>query len=80
MGRGVEMVHNWEMQLFSANRVYVFCKAVPKPLLGFPDVEEATSGTANTVYHISRCAGEPLLDVAGLLGAWDGGEGGGVGA
>lgn len=58
----------------------MFCKAVPEPPLGFPDVEEATPGTADAVYHIGRCAGEHLLDVESLLGAWDGGEGGGMGA
>eukprot|EP00061_Rhincodon_typus_P000255 g11055.t1 len=45
-----------------------------KPSLVFPDVEAATMGTADALCHISRCAGEHLLDVESLLGSWDGCE------
>eukprot|EP00061_Rhincodon_typus_P001303 g14353.t1 len=76
VGGGVEMVRDWEVQTFVANRAEVFRKAVPEPPFGFPDVEEAKSGTADAVYHIGRCAGDHLFDVESLLGAWDGGEGG----
>eukprot|EP00061_Rhincodon_typus_P001404 g14712.t1 len=55
VGGGVEMDRDWEVQSFVANRAEVFHKVVAKPLLGFPDVQEATLGTADTVYHISRC-------------------------
>eukprot|EP00061_Rhincodon_typus_P007838 g29927.t1 len=81
VGGGVEMVHDWKV-LFVVNRVQVPYKAISKPPLDLTDVEEATSGAADTIDHISRCAGEnePLSDVKGLFGALKGGEGGGVGA
>eukprot|EP00061_Rhincodon_typus_P002900 g18773.t1 len=57
MGGGVEVVRDWEVRSLVMNREYVLHKAVSKPLLGFPRVEEATSGTADTIDHISGCAG-----------------------
>eukprot|EP00061_Rhincodon_typus_P011857 g37189.t1 len=80
VGGGVEMIRNRKVLLITANSAQVLYKAVSEPPLGLPDVEEATSGAADTIDHISRCAGEPLSDVEGLFGAMDGGEGGGVGA
>eukprot|EP00061_Rhincodon_typus_P005360 g24771.t1 len=43
-------------------------------------LEKATSGTADTIDHISGCAGELLSDVEGFCAVWDGGAGGDVGA
>eukprot|EP00061_Rhincodon_typus_P013247 g39505.t1 len=80
VGGGVEVVRDWKMLTFVANRAQVLYKAVSKPLLGLPDVEEATSGAADTIDHISGCAREHLSDVEGLFGALDGGDRGGVGA
>eukprot|EP00061_Rhincodon_typus_P012305 g37948.t1 len=80
VGGGVEVVRNWKVLSFVANRVHVLYKAISEPLLGLTDVEEATSGAVDAIDHIDRCAGEPLSDVKVLFGSLDGGEGGGVGA
>eukprot|EP00061_Rhincodon_typus_P001014 g13450.t1 len=63
VGGGVEMVRNWKVLSFVANRAQILYKAVSKPPLGLTDVEEATSGAVDAVYHIDGCAGEPLSDV-----------------
>eukprot|EP00061_Rhincodon_typus_P001947 g16215.t1 len=72
VGGGVEMVHDWKVLSFVANRAQVLYKAVCEPSLGLTDVEEAASGAADAVDHIDRCAGEPLSDVKGLFSALDG--------
>eukprot|EP00061_Rhincodon_typus_P016000 g43981.t1 len=51
-------------------RPEVLDKVVSEPLLGLTNTEEATSGAA--IDHVDRCAGEPLSDVQGLLGALNG--------
>eukprot|EP00061_Rhincodon_typus_P010527 g34887.t1 len=71
------MVRDRKVLSFVANRAQVLYKVVSKPPLGLTDVEEATSGAADAVDHIGRCAGEHLSDVKGLFGAWDGGVGAG---
>eukprot|EP00061_Rhincodon_typus_P003821 g21051.t1 len=71
------MVRDWEVLSFVVNRAQVLYKAVSEPALGLPDVEEATSGTADAIDQVGGCAGEPLLDLERLSGAWDGGEVGG---
>eukprot|EP00061_Rhincodon_typus_P001409 g14720.t1 len=70
VGEGVEVVRDWQVLSF------VLYKAVPEPPVGLIDVEEATSGTADTIDHINGCADEHLSDVEGFFGAWDRGEGG----
>eukprot|EP00061_Rhincodon_typus_P002576 g17927.t1 len=80
VGGGVEMVCNRKMLSLVANRAQVLYKAVSEPPLGLTGVEEATSGAVDAVDHIDGCAGEHLSDVKGLFGAFDGGEGGDVGA
>eukprot|EP00061_Rhincodon_typus_P004381 g22435.t1 len=80
MGGGIEVVHNWKVSSFVANRAQVLYKAVSEPLLGLTDVKEATSGAADAIDHINGCAGEHLSYVEGFFGSWDGGEEGGVGA
>eukprot|EP00061_Rhincodon_typus_P010201 g34309.t1 len=55
-------------------------KAVSEPPLGLTNVEEATSGAADSIEHIDSCAGEPLSDAKSLFGALNGSERGGVGA
>eukprot|EP00061_Rhincodon_typus_P009233 g32566.t1 len=47
--------------------VQVLYKMVSEPPLGLSDVEEVTSGAAEAVDHIERCAGEPLSSVEGLF-------------
>eukprot|EP00061_Rhincodon_typus_P006245 g26688.t1 len=41
----------------------VLYKAVSEPPIVLTDVEEATSGAADAIDHVDRCAGEPLSDV-----------------
>eukprot|EP00061_Rhincodon_typus_P011038 g35763.t1 len=60
------------MLSFVTYREQVLYKTVSEPLLGLPDVEEATSGAADTVDHIDGCAGEPLSNVEGLFCALNG--------
>eukprot|EP00061_Rhincodon_typus_P016881 g45327.t1 len=67
VGGGVEVVRGQKELSFVANRGQMLCKAVSEPLLGLTDVEEATSGAADTIDHIDGCA-------------LDGRERGGVGA
>eukprot|EP00061_Rhincodon_typus_P007800 g29846.t1 len=56
-GGGVEMVHDRTVLSFVTNRAQVLYKVVSKPLLGFTDVEEATSGASvaaeEGLFHIS---------------------------
>eukprot|EP00061_Rhincodon_typus_P006260 g26715.t1 len=80
VGGGGEMAGDWKVLSFVANKAQVLYKVVTEPPLGLTDVEEATSGTADTVDYVDGCAGEPLSDVEGLFGALNGGEGRGVGA
>eukprot|EP00061_Rhincodon_typus_P007702 g29670.t1 len=72
VGGEVEVVCNRKVLSFVVNRAQVLYKVVSKCPLGLTDVEDTTSGTADTVDHISRCAGEHLSDVKGLFGALDG--------
>eukprot|EP00061_Rhincodon_typus_P004799 g23456.t1 len=51
------MVRDWEVLSFVVNRAKVLYKMVSEPLFCFTDVEEATSGTADTIGHIDGCAG-----------------------
>eukprot|EP00061_Rhincodon_typus_P006063 g26297.t1 len=44
-------------------RAQMLYKTVSKSTLGLTDVEEATSGTADTTDQVGRCAGEPLFDM-----------------
>eukprot|EP00061_Rhincodon_typus_P001688 g15464.t1 len=53
---GVEVVRNWKVLSFVANKAQVLYKAVSEPPLGFTDVEEATLGAAEAVDHINGCA------------------------
>eukprot|EP00061_Rhincodon_typus_P003036 g19126.t1 len=72
VGGGAEMVPDRKVLSFVMNPAQVLYKAVPESPLGLTDVEEATSGIADAIDHIDGCAGEPLSDVKGLLGALDG--------
>eukprot|EP00061_Rhincodon_typus_P017670 g46465.t1 len=56
-----------------SQRAQVLYKVVSEHPLGLTDVE-ATSGAVDAVDHIDGCAGEPLSDVKGLIGALNGGE------
>eukprot|EP00061_Rhincodon_typus_P015244 g42810.t1 len=78
VGGGVEVVCDWEVLSFVANREQILYKAVSEPLLGLTDVEEATLGATDAIDHTDRCAGESLSDVKGLFGALNRGEGGDV--
>eukprot|EP00061_Rhincodon_typus_P012077 g37557.t1 len=69
---GVERVRNRKVVVFVANRAWMLYKAVSKPPLGRPDVEEATSGATDAIDHIDGYAGEPLSDVEGLFSALNG--------
>eukprot|EP00061_Rhincodon_typus_P003324 g19808.t1 len=72
MGGGVEVVCDRKVLLFVANSVQVLYKVVSEPLLGLTDVEEATSGAGDAIDDVDGCAGEPLSDVEGLFGAFNG--------
>eukprot|EP00061_Rhincodon_typus_P002595 g17974.t1 len=72
VGRGVEVVRDRKVLSFVVNKTQVLYKAVSEPPLGLTDVEEATSGAADAIDHISGCAGEHLSDVEGSFGSWDG--------
>eukprot|EP00061_Rhincodon_typus_P009526 g33099.t1 len=78
VGGGVEIVRNWKVLSFVANRAQVLYKVVTEPPLGLTNVEEAISGAVDAIDHIDGYAGEPLSDVKCLFGSLDGGEGGGV--
>eukprot|EP00061_Rhincodon_typus_P002289 g17089.t1 len=69
---GVEVVRDWKVLSFAVNKAQVFYKMVSEPLLGLTNAEEATSGAADAVDHIDRCAGEPLSDIERLFGALNG--------
>eukprot|EP00061_Rhincodon_typus_P016665 g44996.t1 len=75
LGGGVKMVGDQKVLLFVMYRVQVLYKMVSEPPLSLADVEEATSGAADTVDQVDCCAGEPLFNVEGLLWALNGGEG-----
>eukprot|EP00061_Rhincodon_typus_P003976 g21447.t1 len=70
----VKMVPNQKVLSFVTYRVQMLYKMVSKSPLGLTDVEEATSGAADTVDQFDRCAGEPLSNVEGLFSVLDGGE------
>eukprot|EP00061_Rhincodon_typus_P011155 g35963.t1 len=74
VGEGVEVVRDWKVLSFVANRPQLLYKVVSMSPLHLTDVEEATSGAADAIDHISGCAGEPLSDVKGFFGSLDGGE------
>eukprot|EP00061_Rhincodon_typus_P003146 g19401.t1 len=73
---GVKIEGDRKVLSFVAHRAQMLFKTVSESMLGLTDVEEATSAAADALDHIDRSAGEPLSDVEGLFGAWDGGEGG----
>eukprot|EP00061_Rhincodon_typus_P000608 g12205.t1 len=56
VGGRVKMVRDWKVLSFVANRVQMLYKMVSEPPLGLTDVEEATSGAADTIDHIDGCA------------------------
>eukprot|EP00061_Rhincodon_typus_P002461 g17623.t1 len=63
VGGGVEVVRDRKVLSFVVNGAQMLYKVVSEPLLSLTDVEEATSGTADAIDHISRSAGEHLSDV-----------------
>eukprot|EP00061_Rhincodon_typus_P002647 g18113.t1 len=63
VGGGVKMVCNRKVLSFVVYRAQMLYKAVSKLSLGLTDVQEATSGAADAVDHISGCAGELLSNV-----------------
>eukprot|EP00061_Rhincodon_typus_P014279 g41208.t1 len=67
VGEGVEIVRDWKLLSFVTSRAQVLYKVVSESPLGLTDVEEATSGAADGVDHISGCAGEHLSDVEGFF-------------
>eukprot|EP00061_Rhincodon_typus_P008452 g31059.t1 len=69
VGRGVEVVRDWEVLSFVVNRAQMLYRMVSEPPLGLIDVEEATTGAADTIYYIDGCAGEPLSDMESLFSA-----------
>eukprot|EP00061_Rhincodon_typus_P002499 g17728.t1 len=75
VGGGAEVVCDWKVLSFVANRAQVLYKVVSEPLLDLTNVEKATSGAADAVDHIGGCASETLSDVEGFFGSLDGGEG-----
>eukprot|EP00061_Rhincodon_typus_P006838 g27886.t1 len=60
------MVGDRKVLLFVKYRVQMLYKMVSKSTLGLTNVEEATSGAADTVDQVNGCAGEPLSDVEGV--------------
>ena len=58
----------------------MFGETVSQSAAGLPNVQMATSGALDTVYHPSRLAGEVVPHLKGQSGASDGGEGRSVGA
>eukprot|EP00061_Rhincodon_typus_P002914 g18810.t1 len=63
LGGGVQIVGNWKVVVFVAYRAQMLYKTVSEYMLGLTDVEEATSGAADTVNQIDGCAGEHLSNV-----------------
>eukprot|EP00061_Rhincodon_typus_P004427 g22540.t1 len=55
VGGVVEMVRDWKVLSFVANRAQVLYNAVSKPLLGFTGVEGATSEAADAIDHVDGC-------------------------
>eukprot|EP00061_Rhincodon_typus_P000717 g12544.t1 len=62
-GVGGNIVCDRKVLLFVAYRAQMLYKTVSESLLGLTDIEEATSGVANTIDHVDGCAGEPLSNV-----------------
>eukprot|EP00061_Rhincodon_typus_P000855 g12994.t1 len=69
VGGGVKMVSDQKVLSFVTYRVQMLYETVPESTLGLTDVEEATSGAADAVDQVDRCAGELLSDMKGLLWA-----------
>eukprot|EP00061_Rhincodon_typus_P014254 g41167.t1 len=68
VGGGVKMVHDRKVLSFVANGALMLYKTVSESRLGLTDIEEATSGAADTVDHVGGCAGEqPQLLQANLI-------------
>eukprot|EP00061_Rhincodon_typus_P011812 g37102.t1 len=57
-----------------AYKAQMLRELVTESMLGLTDVEEATSGVMDTVYHVGGCTGEPLSDMESLLWALGGDE------
>eukprot|EP00061_Rhincodon_typus_P006852 g27913.t1 len=56
VGGGVKMVRDWKMLLFFMYREQMLDEKVSETTLGLTDVEEATSGAADTVDQVDGCA------------------------
>eukprot|EP00061_Rhincodon_typus_P002694 g18237.t1 len=69
---GVNMVRNQKVLLFVVYGAQMLDKMVFESTLGLPDIEEATSGTADAVDELDRYAGESLSNVEGLVYALNG--------
>eukprot|EP00061_Rhincodon_typus_P018929 g48321.t1 len=73
------MVRDWKVVLIITYRAQMLCEWLTESVLGLTDVEEATSGAADTV-QVGECAGESLSALESLSGALDSDDGDGVGA
>eukprot|EP00061_Rhincodon_typus_P008504 g31177.t1 len=69
---GVKIMGDQKVLSFVAYRVQTLYEMVSESTLGLTNVQEATSGAADTVDQVDRCAGEPLSDMEGLFSALDG--------
>eukprot|EP00061_Rhincodon_typus_P006275 g26750.t1 len=63
VGWGVETVGDRKVLSFVVNGAQVLYKTSSEPPLGLTNVEEVTTGAADTGNHVDGCAGEPLFDV-----------------
>eukprot|EP00061_Rhincodon_typus_P003629 g20553.t1 len=73
-GGKVEVVGDWKVLLFVVYRMQMLYETVSVSTLGLTNVASSTSGAADTVDQVDRCAAELLSDVEGLLWALNGVE------
>eukprot|EP00061_Rhincodon_typus_P002864 g18689.t1 len=63
VGGGFKMVGDRKVVSFVVHRAQMLYEMVSKSTLGLTNVEEATSGAADTVGQVDGCAGEPLSEM-----------------
>eukprot|EP00061_Rhincodon_typus_P011185 g36020.t1 len=72
VGGRVKLVGDRKVLSFVVNRAQIFYETVSESTLGLTNVEEATSGAADTGDQVDGCTDEPLSDMKGLPWALDG--------
>eukprot|EP00061_Rhincodon_typus_P001870 g16006.t1 len=68
----VKMVDHQKVLLFVTYRAQMLYETVSESTLGLTNVEEATSGAADTIVQIDGCTDEPLSDMKSLFWALNG--------